>query len=562
MLSSRAALHRRLGLAREARALHIDHRAASPVAGADMRLPAKRRAASGRLGVTGLVDRDASAQLLSRAVDALRLKRPEFSASGPMWRWQRIAFATLGGALTVGAASAPRPTLAALFALLALPFFCVVLLRALALCHAGAKQSRVLAGGPVPRRSDEEMPHYSIVVPLYREAVVLPQLLGALSAIDYPASKLEILFVVESVDEETQAALQGMRLAPTMRTIVVPDGEPRTKPRALNFALEHARGDYVVVYDAEDVPEPDQLRRALSRLTSDRRIGCVQARLNIYNADETWLTRQFTIEYTALFNCLLPTLERLRLPVPLGGTSNHFPRAVLDEVGAWDPFNVTEDADLGIRLARAGWRVEVLASTTWEEAPQGFGVWLRQRTRWLKGWMQTYLVHMRQPARLARELGTWRFLGLQVLMGGLILSALVHPWFYVLALLDAAHGLFPVVPQTVSGQALWWVGLFNLVTGYATGVALGSVAVAACGRRRLAAHTALMPLYWLLISFAAYRAVGQLMAAPHLWEKTEHMARARGGGAGFDFAAAEVARPLESPAPLAASAVGFLSRTG
>jgi cellulose synthase/poly-beta-1,6-N-acetylglucosamine synthase-like glycosyltransferase len=305
----------------------------------------------------------------------------------------------------------------------------------------------------------------------------------------------------------------------------VPDGEPRTKPRALNFALLHASGDYVVVYDAEDMPEPDQLHRALARLKSAPRVGCVQARLNIYNSDESWLTRQFTIEYTALFDCILPTLERLGLPVPLGGTSNHFPRRVLEKAGGWDPYNVTEDADLGIRLARLGLKVEVLPSTTWEEAPRTFTVWRGQRTRWLKGWMQTYLVHMREPLRLLRELGVRRFLGLQVLMGGLILSALVHPWFYVLAVLDAAFQVLSIPAETIAGRVLWWVGLFNLVAGYVTGVALGGVAVAGRGRLGLASHALLMPFYWLLISFAAYRAMWQLLKAPYLWEKTEHSAR-------------------------------------
>ena len=237
------------------------------------------------------------------------------------------------------------------------------------------------------------------------------------------------------------------------------------------------------------------------------------------------LTRQFTIEYTALFDCLLPTLERFDLPVPLGGTSNHFPRAVLDAVGGWDPHNVTEDADLGIRLARAGWHVGMLSSTTWEEAPPTLRIWLGQRMRWLKGWMQTYLVHMRSPRRLWRELGPKRFLGLQVLMGGLILSSLVHPWFYALLALDLWEGRLIGVPHTLAGESLLWLGVFNLVAGYVSAIALGSVAAARRGRLGLAAHAALMPLYWLAISYAAYRALFQLVTAPYYWEKTEHTAR-------------------------------------
>ena len=152
------------------------------------------------------------------------------------------------------------------------------------------------------------------------------------------------------------------------------------------------------------------------------------------------ITRLFALEYTALFDCILPALVRLGLPLPLGGTSNHFRRAALEQAGAWDPFNVTEDADLGIRLARAHKRVEVLPSTTWEEAPGNARSWLDQRTRWLKGWMQTYLVHMRSPRALWRDLGAWRFLGFQVLMGGMVLAALVHPLFYIVVIAGACTG--------------------------------------------------------------------------------------------------------------------------
>ena len=363
-----------------------------------------------------------------------------------------------------------------------------------------------------------------MLVPLFREAAIVPDLVAALAALDYPRDRLEIFLILESVDHTTQAAVRSTELPAHMSVLVVPDGEPRTKPRALNYALTFATGDYVVVYDAEDLPEPGQLRLAVAALTSTPRLGCVQARLNIYNSDETWLTRQFTIEYTALFDCLLPTLERLSLPVPLGGTSNHFPRALLEQVGAWDPFNVTEDADLGIRLARRGWLVGVLDSTTWEEAPETFRSWLSQRTRWLKGWMQTYLVHARQPLRAARELGFVRFAGMHILMGGLILSALVHPWFYALLAADGLFGILSAADYALP-PVFWWIGIFNLVSGYVTGVGLGCVAVIRRRRWRLAASALLMPLYWVLISVAAYRALAQLVTAPYRWEKTEHKAR-------------------------------------
>ena len=188
----------------------------------------------------------------------------------------------------------------------------------------------------------------------------------------------------------------------------MPDLQPRTKPKALNYALPLARGEYVVIYDAEDRPEPGHLRQALRAFRAGpSNLAAVQARLNLYNTNlyntkENWLTRQFTIEYCALFDGLLPALDRLRLPIPLGGTSNHFRASALRWLMAWDPFNVTEDADLGIRLARYGYRCRMLGSTTYEEAPARPMSWLKQRTRWLKGYMQTWRVHMNHPGALWR----------------------------------------------------------------------------------------------------------------------------------------------------------------
>ena len=458
---------------------------------------------------------------LEEAVGGLRARNPELSAATGLWPWQRRALIGGAGALAAGLTLAPETTLAVLMTILAVPFLCVVLLRVIALWQlrrpASDRNPAVGAG------NEEPLPVYSVLVPLYREAAVVPGLLAALRALDYPKDRLDVMLIVEAVDAETIAALRGADIDANMRILEVPDGAPRTKPRAIQYALQIARGEYVVVYDAEDEPEPDQLRRALAALRAGgEAIGCLQAQLNIYNSDASWFTRQFTVEYTVLFDCILPALERLRLPVPLGGTSNHFPRRVLEAVGGWDPYNVTEDADLGIRLARRGFHVGVLPSTTWEEAPLTFRIWKGQRTRWLKGWMQTYLVHMRRPRLLWRELGARRFIGFQVLMAGMILSSLVHPWFYVLIAADIWQGRLLAVPDSVFGQWLLGIGIVNLVLGYISAIALGTVAAARRGRLRLAAHALMMPIYWLGISFAAYRALWQLVTAPFHWEKTEH----------------------------------------
>lgn len=427
-------------------------------------------------------------------------------------------------AVAATAIIAPEQTIFFVAAVLVLPFFCVVVLRAAALWHTSLGYRP-----PTPIFIDIDppaLPRYTLLIPLFEEGAIVPDLIKALAAIDYPEDKIEVLLILESGDAVTRAAIEVTPRPPHMSVVIVPAGSPRTKPRALNYALRRATGDLIVVYDAEDVPEPDQLRHAAKLLMADPKLGCVQARLNVLNDKETLLTRQFAIEYTVLFDCILPTLERLRLPVPLGGTSNHFSRSALENVGSWDPFNVTEDADLGIRFARYGWTVKVLASTTWEEAPASFTSWLKQRTRWLKGWMQTYLVHMRRPMQTVRDLGWLRFFGLQVFMGGLILSALVHPWFYAVAIADFAYGPLNARHHHALSDAVKVIGIANLILGYATGAALGCIAVAARGRRGLSVWALLMPFYWLLISLAAYRALFQLASTPYRWEKTEHRPRA------------------------------------
>jgi len=486
---------------------------------------------------------------LDRAVNGLLRERPASSAGAPHPPWQSAVGVAGVGALAGGYVVAPDAIAAFLTVAIAVPFLCVTLLRAYALRQALASPRRKAHRAPPAARlcPDRLLPTYSVLVPVVREADVLAGLMAALSALDYPAAKLEVLLVLEADDIDTQAALLELALPGNFRTVLVPPGEPRTKPKALNYALQLARGHFVVVYDAEDRPEPMQLRHAWEVFRrAPPGLGCLQAQLNIYNARESWLTGQFAIEYSALFDAILPALERLALPVPLGGTSNHFPRAVLDEVGAWDPFNVTEDADLGIRLARHGYHTGVLASTTWEEAPPAFGPWLRQRTRWLKGWMQTYLVHTRELWRLNRELGLAAAIGFHALMGGLVVSALVHPVFYAVLAGHWWSGELLAPAQTTAGAVLWAIAFVNLCAGYLASILVGMLSVSRRGHPRLALHALAMPLYWLLISLAAYRALYQLARAPYLWEKTAHGPAARRAGRGGGRLGLRARRPRPS----------------
>lgn len=464
---------------------------------------------------------------VDQAANGLLRRQPELSAGSPYALWQLIAFPVALGLSIGGLAVAPLLTLATLATLATLVFVVVVGLRATLFLTALTLPRFDKASAVLP---DETLPVYSVLVPLFQEADVARELIAALQRLDYPVDRLDILLILEAEDETTRAALAALHLPAQFRIVVVPDHPPRTKPKALNFALSLCRGEYVVIYDAEDVPEPDQLRRAVAGFRSGPpNLICQQARLVPDNRKPRWLARQFTLEYAAQFDAILPALARLRLPIPLGGTSNHFPRSALEKIGGWDSWNVTEDADLGTRVARRGGAVAILASDTFEEAPERFSVWLRQRTRWLKGFMQTWAVHMRRPYRLLRELGVVGFLAFNALIGGLVLSALVHPIFVGYLIWEGWQGTLLTWPDTWFGDVVFAAALLNLGAGYLAGMATAAVAALRRGNGALLLEVPLIPFYWMVISVAAYRALWQFIVDPHLWEKTPHRARADRG---------------------------------
>ncbi|HWK87171.1 MAG TPA: glycosyltransferase family 2 protein [Xanthobacteraceae bacterium] len=454
--------------------------------------------------------------LAEQAAEGLRDWRPDLSAAAHGKHGLRKAALLCASFATLCGYFFPHESLATVETILGGAFLAWITLR-LHACQIPRAKTIALD------TQDRSLPYYTIVVALYREARVVPPLIEALRQIDYPPTKLDIKLVCEPDDTATIEALKALPLEPHFEIFIAPDAGPRTKPKALSAVLPFARGDYLVIYDAEDVPEPNQLRVALAAYRrGPRNLACVQARLAIDNVGDNWLTRQFAAEYAGLFDVFLPALADLRLPLPLGGTSNHFRTDVLRAVGGWDPYNVTEDADLGMRLARFGYLSGVIDSTTYEEAPARLGAWLSQRTRWFKGWLQTWLVHMRYPMTTLRELGLSSFLTFQLLVGGTVLAALVHPFFLALVLTDATLGNLFAESETI-GQALrQGLAVTTLFSGYAGSAVLAFVGLR---RRKLLSSSwvlLLMPLYWILLSFAAWRSAIQLVTAPHLWEKTEH----------------------------------------
>jgi cellulose synthase/poly-beta-1,6-N-acetylglucosamine synthase-like glycosyltransferase len=362
------------------------------------------------------------------------------------------------------------------------------------------------------------LPVYSVLVPLRDEANMVDQLCAALSRIDYPAEKLDVIFVVEGRSPATIHAV-GRHLGDArFSALVVPDALPRTKPKALDFALPTCRGEFLVVFDAEDRPEPDQLLRIVSQFRQQPDVACIQARLVIDNGGAGALPALFAGEYAGLFAVLLPALARWGLVMPLGGTSNHFRLDTLRQLGGWDAFNVTEDADLGVRLARRKLRCATSPARTFEAAPMHLKPWLGQRTRWMKGWMQTYVVHNRRPEMLLADLG-WRGTAMfQVILLGMLLAPLLHAGFLValLALAILGHLAWP--------QPLLWpmACAAVLVLGQAVAVVTNLVGLARTGQPQLWSWQVLLPLYWALIGVATLLALREFALRPFHWFKTPH----------------------------------------
>lgn len=355
-------------------------------------------------------------------------------------------------------------------------------------------------------------PVYSILIALRDEADMMPQLAASLRAVDWPAGKLEVILLVEADDDATREAAFRAAFPLDTKVLTVPPGEPLTKPRALNYGLAHATGTYLAIYDAEDRPHPGQLKTAYAAfLTAPADVLCLQAPLTATNGSASWIAAQWALEYAVHFNLYLPALAGWGQPVMLGGTSNHFRREDLIAFGGWDAWNVTEDADLGLRAARLGGRTRTISPPTLEAAPDSFPVWFRQRTRWIKGYIQTWLVCMRAPLTLVRELGLAAWISLQMTLGASILSAFLYgpTTVWIMACL-----LLPGMAADPFSAALFGLGWISSTLGD----------MLAPGRWRFARILAALsrPLYWPLQTLAAFAALYGLAVQPFFWAKTPH----------------------------------------
>ncbi|WP_319518011.1 glycosyltransferase family 2 protein [uncultured Martelella sp.] len=455
---------------------------------------------------------------LSKTIHRLMIWEPRFSARVVFWGKQGFL---LGGSVVsffAGLILFPTETLL-LTHLLFTTLYALTLLIRLASVRASAFPVR--HSGSID--SDTPLPVYTVMIALYREADMIPQLVGHMKKLDWPTSKLDIKLVCEADDSETIAAIRATPMPPHFELVVVPPAAPRTKPKALNYALSGARGTFLTIYDAEDRPHPGQLREAWATFNAaPGTLGCLQAPLTIGNVGQNWISGLFACEYAGLFRGILPFLARHRFPLPLGGTSNHFRTEVLRKCRAWDSYNVAEDADLGLRLHRLGYHCGVISCETLEDAPVSIRPWIAQRSRWVKGWLQTLLVALREPGRLFSELGTLGCLVFLTNGAGVILSALLHPLLFVALFSTGAMMIHPGHTPSPLHQLLSGVDLANILASYWVFLRLGLSRMRPAEARQMRADALYLPFYWLMLSAAAWKALAELYHAPFLWRKTAH----------------------------------------
>lgn len=461
-------------------------------------------------------------EFLDTAINGLARNHPESSAKTVFTETQLLVIWMLGSLLLAGLVTDLAATLIFITTSLNIFYFvCMAFKTSIILIGSRQNTSFKVTPQQIANLDESTLPIYTVLVPVYKEPAVIPHIVRQLKSLDYPLSRLDVKILLEADDQETIDAFRTAGAPPNFQEIVVPTALPKTKPKACNFGLLLARGDFLTIYDAEDLPEADQLKKVIIAFRNlPPETACVQAALNYFNGDENLLTRMFTLEYSYWFDYLLPGLEALGVPIPLGGTSNHFVTSRLVELGAWDPYNVTEDADLGVRATARGFSISTIDSTTYEEANCAYGNWIRQRSRWIKGYLQTLLVNTRDPARLVRKIGWKAFGGFLLFIGSTPIVFLVNPllWLLFVLWLSSRAEFFSVL---VPGPLLF-LAFSNLLLGNFMAIYVCVLAVFKRRNYGLAPYALLNPLYWFMHAVAAYKALWQLIFKPFYWEKTTH----------------------------------------
>ena len=458
---------------------------------------------------------------LHRAIDGLREDDPLRSASVAVVGWQR---ALLWSALLITILCAvrwPMGTAVVLVGVSTVAYLLTMTDRVL-IFRQGLRSRPIGISDEAARAiPDEDLPRYTILVPAYNEPEVVGDLIGAMATLEYPRDKLQVLLLLEADDDVTIAAARDCAESDAITLCLVPPAHPRTKPKACNYGLHFATGEIITIYDAEDLPEPLQLRRVVAAFRSlPDNVACVQAKLVYHNGHQNILTAWFTAEYGLWFGYLLPGMMVSTSPIPLGGTSNHLRRDVLDEIGAWDPFNVTEDADLGLRIASSGYHTAVIDSYTLEEANSDPINWVRQRSRWYKGYLQTWLVQIRRPVRLYKTVGFRSFLRFNLVLGGTPIVSVLNLVFWLITVLWFLGQ--PKVVEEVFPPYIYFPALVALVLGNAATIMMNLIALREDDRSDLLLAAVTVPIFWVMMSVAAAKGLYQMIRNPSYWEKTFH----------------------------------------
>ena len=416
-------------------------------------------------------------------------------------------------------------TLIILLGLLTFLYFADLLFNLFLILRSFSRSAEIkISKKEIENTQEKDWPKYTVFCPLYKEWQVIPQFVTSMSRLDYPKEKLQVMLLLEEDDRETINKIKNYDLPDYFTIVVVPHSLPKTKPKACNYGLLQATGEYIVIYDAEDVPDPLQLKKAI--LAFEKAASntiCIQAKLNFYNPYQNLLTRVFTAEYSLWFDLVLTGLQSVKAPIPLGGTSNHFKTKDLFHLKGWDSFNVTEDADLGMRLVKRGYTTAIIDSVTLEEANSSLSNWFGQRSRWIKGYMQTYLVHMRSLDEFISSKKRTHLLTFQLVIGGKILSMFINPLMWIITIsYFAMRGLIGPFVDSFFPTPILYMGVFSLVLGNFLYLYYYMIGCAKHGHDELVKYVFLVPFYWLAMSAAAWMAFYNLIVAPHHWSKTKH----------------------------------------
>jgi cellulose synthase/poly-beta-1,6-N-acetylglucosamine synthase-like glycosyltransferase len=460
-------------------------------------------------------------EFLRRATDSLREDDPVHSAAVSVIGWQRWVLWSALVILIGCAAWRPMATAVVLVGVCTFAYVLTMVDRLMIFRDGLASRAIVITDEEARAIPDADLPRYTILVPAYNEPEVVGDLIGAMAALEYPPDKLQVLLLLEADDDVTIAAAEGIVESDAISIVLVPPAEPRTKPKACNYGLYFATGDIVTIFDAEDRPERLQLRRVVAAFGQlPGNVACVQAKLVYHNAHQNILTAWFTAEYRLWFGYLLPGMMRTASPIPLGGTSNHLRREVLDEIGAWDPFNVTEDADLGLRIAASGYHTAVIDSSTLEEANSDAINWIRQRSRWYKGYLQTWLVQVRRPMQLYRTVGWRNFVRFNLVLAGTPIISVLNLVFWLITVLWFLGQ--PALVEAVFPWYIYFPALAALVFGNAATLYMNMITIREDDRADLLGAALTVPVFWVMMSVAAAKGCYQLIRNPSYWEKTVH----------------------------------------